>query len=164
MIISRYSANSKFKIRNSKLSKMGIWSFWLILGVGFLIAEVLTLSTTCLYIGVGALIAMCASFLGAEWLATIITFIVATTLLYLLTYRWRGKLLKTLHKGAEHTATGMDALIGRTGQVEIADMPRVRIDGDNWQVRPTHHDVTLHQGDTVRVVGYDSIILSVEPV
>lgn len=143
---------------------MGIWSFWLILGVGFLIAEVLTLSTTCLYIGIGTLMAMCASFLGADWLGSIITFIVSTILLYIFTYRWRSRLIKTLHKGAEHTATGMDALIGRTGQVEIADMPRVRIDGDSWQVRPVHHDTTLRQGENVRVVGYDSIILSVEPM
>lgn len=107
---------------------------------------------------------MCASFLGAGWIVTIVTFIVATSLLYLLTYRWRGKLLKALHKGGEHSATGMDALIGRTGQVEIAEMPRVRIDGDSWQVRPTQKDTILHQGESVRVVGYDSIILSVEPL
>ena len=143
---------------------MGIWSFWLILGVGFLIAEVFTLSTTCLYIGIGALIAMWAAFLGADWLGSIITFIVATSLLYVLTYKWRAKLLRILHKGAEHTATGMDALIGRTGQVEISDMPRIRIDGDNWQVRPTRHDMNLRQGESVRVVGYDSIILTVEPI
>lgn len=143
---------------------MGIWSFWLILGAGFLIAEVFTLSTTCLYIGTGALVAMCAAFLGADWLGSIIAFIVATTLLYLLTYKWRGQLIKALHRGAEHTATGMDALIGRTGRVEIADMPRVRIDGDSWQIRPARHDMTLRKGENVRVVGYDSIILSVEPI
>lgn len=143
---------------------MGIWSFWLILGVGFLIAEVFTLSTTCLYIGTGALVAMCAAFLGSDWLGSIVTFIVATTLLYVLTYKWRARLVKALHRGAEHAATGMDALIGRTGQVEMADTPRVRIDGDSWQVRPSSHDVTLRPGDNVRVVGYDSIILSVEPI
>lgn len=143
-------------------SIMGIWSFWLILGVGFLIAEVLTVSTTCLYIGIGALVAMCGSFLGGGLLATIITFIVSTIMLYLLTYRWRTKLLEALNKGATRTATGMDALIGRTGQVEISDMPRIRIDGDNWQIRPSSPDIQLKAGETVRVVGYDSIILTVE--
>ena len=142
---------------------MGIWSFWLILGVGFLIAEVLTLSLTCLYIGIGALAAVVAAFLGADWLGTIITFTAATAFLYALTYRWRQRLLKALHKGADHTATGMDALIGRTGTVEMSDMARVRIDGDSWQVRPVHRDMTLHPGENVRVVGYDSIILTVEP-
>lgn len=141
---------------------MGIWSFWLILGVGFLIAEVLTVSTTCLYIGTGALLAMCASFLGGGWLVTVITFIVSTVILYLLTYRWRTKLLKMLSKGASHAATGMDALIGRTGQVEISDMPRIRIDGDNWQIRSSSPDIKFQTGETVRVVGYDSIILIVE--
>ncbi len=143
-------------------SIMGIWSFWLILGVGFLIAEVLTVSTTCLYIGIGALVAMCGSFLGGGLLTTIITFIVSTVILYLLTYRWRTKLLEALNKGAAHTATGMDALIGRTGQVEISDKPRIRIDGDNWQIRPSNPDIQLKAGETVRIVGYDSIILTVE--
>ncbi|MDO4334761.1 MAG: NfeD family protein [Bacteroidales bacterium] len=141
---------------------MGIWSLWLILGVGFLIAEVLTMSTTCLYIGTGALAAMCGAFLGLGWTGTIVTFVVATVLLYLLTYRWRGKLLRALHKGARHTATGMDALIGRTGTVELADTFRMRIDGDKWQIRPAHPEVKLRAGEEVRVVGYDSIILSVE--
>lgn len=143
---------------------MGTWSFWLILGVGFLIAEVLTLSTTCLYLGLGALAAMCAALLGGDWLASIITFIVATALLYLLTYRWRHRIVRSLHKGGGHTATGMDALIGRTSTVEKTDTLRIRVDGDLWQVRPASADVRLRPGEKVRVVGYDSIILSVEPL
>lgn len=156
----------KFKFRklHSTFLDMGTWSFWLILGVGFLIAEVLTVSTTCLYLGLGALAAMCAAFMGGDWLATIVTFIAATSLLYLLTYKWRDRLLRLLHKGAAHTATGMDALIGRTSIVEDADTLRIRIDGDLWQVRPAKSENALHPGEKVRVVGYESIILTVEPM
>lgn len=144
---------------------MGLWSFWLILGVGFLVAELLTMSTTCLYVGTGALAAMVCALLGGEWIATIITFVVATGLLYVSTYRWRNRLVKALHKGAEHTATGMDALIGRTGTVIAAsDCLRMRIDGDVWQVRPARRETPLEPGEEVRVVGYDSIILSVERI
>ena len=143
---------------------MGIWSFWLILAVVFLIAELLTLSTTCLYIGLGCLIAMCAAFLGGGWTSTIVCFIVATSLIYLLTYKWRDRLLHSLHKGAPHQATGMDALIGRTGIVELSDSLRMRIDGDQWQIRPVHTGISLQPGAQVKVVGYDSIILTVEPV
>ena len=142
---------------------MGLWSFWLILGVGFLAAELLTMSTMCLYVGTGALAAMVCALLGGEWMATIITFVVATALLYVSTYRWRNRLVKALHKGAEHTATGMDALIGRTGTViRTPDSLRMRIDGDVWQVRPAKHGSSIHPGEEVRVVGYDSIILTVE--
>lgn len=143
---------------------MGIWSFWLILGSGFLIAEVLTVSTTCLYIGLGALAAMCLALAGGGWVATVVTFIASTVLLYALTYRWRGRLLRMLHKGATHGATGMDALIGRTSQIEITDCPRIRIDGDMWKVNPARPGEPLNAGTTVRVTGYDSIILTVEPI
>ena len=142
---------------------MGIWSLWLFVGAGFLIAELLTLSTTCLYVGLGALIAMCAAFLGGDWLATIITFVASTTLLFVTTFRWRHRLIKALHKDAEHGATGMDALIGRTGKVFAApDAYRMKIDGDVWQVKPSRHEHSLAPGEEVRVVGYDSIILTVE--
>ncbi|MDE6076552.1 MAG: hypothetical protein K2G29_02365 [Muribaculaceae bacterium] len=73
---------------------MGIWSLWLFVGAGFLIAELLTLSTTCLYVGLGALIAMCAAFLGGDWLATIITFVASTTLLSVTTFRGRHRLVR----------------------------------------------------------------------
>ncbi|MDE6578747.1 MAG: NfeD family protein [Muribaculaceae bacterium] len=142
---------------------MGIWSFWLFLAVGFLIAELLSMSTTCLYIGIGALAAMVCAFLGGEWMATIITFIVATSLLYAFTYRLRHRIIKVLNKNNAHGATGMDALIGRTGTVFAApDSLRMKIDGDVWQVKPVHKDTELFPGEEVRVAGYDSIILKVE--
>lgn len=144
---------------------MGLWSFWLILAVGFLITEVLIMSTTCLYIGLGALAAMVCALLGGEWIATILTFVGSTVLLYLATYHWHNKLIDYLHKGAPHVVTGMDALKGRTGTVfSSSDGLRMRIDGDVWQVRSADSRVILHPGDQVRVVGNDSIILTVEIV
>lgn len=144
---------------------MGIWSFWLILGVGFLVAELLSMSTTCLYVGLGALVAMVAALLGGDWLATIITFVACTGALYLATYHWRHRIIDRLHKGARHTATGMDALIGRTGTAfQAPDCMRMRIDGDIWQIRPAHSGAVICPGDNVRVVSYDSIILSVEKI
>lgn len=151
---------------NTKLTViMGLWSFWLILGGGFLVAELLTMSTTCLYVGTGALAAMVCALLGGDWIPTIITFVVATAILYASTYRMRRRLIRALHKGAEHTATGMEALIGRTGTViQAADCLRMRIDGDVWQVRPAKNGTPIAPGEEVRVVGYDSIILSVERI
>ncbi|MDE7420184.1 MAG: NfeD family protein [Muribaculaceae bacterium] len=142
---------------------MGIWSFWLILGVGFLVAELLTMSTTCLYVGTGALAAMVAAFVGGGWIESILTFVAFTVLLYAVTYKWRHRLVKALNKGAEHGATGMDALIGRTGIVVAApDCLRMRIDGDVWQVKPAKRGTQIAAGEEVRVVGYESIVLLVE--
>ena len=142
---------------------MGLWSLWLFLAAGFLVAELITLSTVCLYVGLGALAAMGAAFFYDDWTITIVTFVVATAVIYAATYRWRGRLTAWLHRGASHTATGMDALIGRTGTVIAApDSLRMRIDGDVWQVRPSKHGADIRPGEEVRVVGYDSIVLTVE--
>ncbi len=144
---------------------MGLWSFWLFLGVGLLLVELFTMSTVCLYVAVGALAAMVCSFFNDEWLPTILTFVSSTAILYAATYRWRGQLKGWLHRSASPAATGMDALIGRTGTVIAAsDCLRMRIDGDVWQVRPAGGGAALHPGEEVRVVGYDSIILTVEEI
>lgn len=143
---------------------MGLWSFWLIVAVAFMIAEVLVLSLTCLYTAVGALAAMVCALLGGGWTASIITFVAGTALLYAATYKYRKRLLHLLHRGNSHSATGMDALIGRTGRLETMDSTRMRIDGDCWQVRPASSDVDLLPGDEVRVTGYDSIVLIVEKI
>lgn len=137
----------------------------MILAVAFLVVELLTLSTTFLYIAIGALAAMVAALIGGEWVATTLTFVIATVVLYLSTYHWRNRLISYLHKGASHAATGMDALIGRTGEVmDSSGSLRMRIDGDVWQVRPASAHITLTPGMPVRVVGYDSIVLTVEPI
>lgn len=144
---------------------MGLWSFWLILGVGFLVAELLTMSMTCIYIGTGALAAMVCALLGGEWLGTIVTFVVATGILYLATYRWRHRLTGWLHREASNSATGMDALIGRTGKVfDSGNCLRMKIDGDVWQVTEAQPGYRLTPGEQVRVTGYDSIILKVEAI
>ena len=143
---------------------MVIWIFWLVLGAAFMIVEVMSLSMLCMYAGIGSFAATGCALAGYGWTTCITVFLIVTVVLYLATYRWRGRLLSALHKGARHTGTGMDALIGRTGIVEVSDQYRVRIDGDCWPVRPAAKNGELIPGETVRVVGYDSIVLSVEPI
>lgn len=140
---------------------MELWTFWLILAAGLLIAEVLSQSLTCLYVAAGALAAMACTLFGYGWIPSIATCVAATALFYLLTYKARRRLLARLHADAPHAATGMDALIGRTGVVFGGSSPRVRIDGDVWQVRPSRHGAPLRDGDSVSVVAYDSIVLEV---
>lgn len=143
---------------------MGLWTFWLVLAVGLLVAELFSQSLTCLYVGVGAACAMTACLLGGGWLASTVTFVASTAILYFSTIKLRRRLLARLHHTAEKTATGMDALVGRTAEVKVTDRPRVRIDGDVWAVRSAAPGVGVAEGDKVRVVGYDSIVLIVERI
>ena len=64
--------------------------------------------------------------------------------------------------------TGMDALLGRkavvTHEIRPGELGRARIDGDNWQVRAPGVRTVIRHGEEVSVTGYDSIILTVEPL
>ena len=71
------------------------------------------------------------------------------------------------HTKADKHVSNMDALIGRTAHVEYpydgkATYGRIKIDGDSWQIVNADHS-PLDNGTLVRVVGYDSIILTVQP-
>lgn len=142
---------------------MALWTFWLILAVGLLTAEIFTQSLTCLYVGIGAACAMTACLLGCAWPGALVTFLLSTTILYFATIKLRRKILYHLHNPHRHTATGMDALIGKRGNVEVTDRPRMRIDGDVWQVK-SQDGATLQDGDQVEVVDYDSAVLIVTPI
>lgn len=142
---------------------MAVWTFWLILAVSFLIIELFTQSLTCLYVGVGALCAMTYSIFYHGWGESILVLTVATAIFWLSTMRLRRRMLAFLHKSADTTATGMDALVGRVGIVDVTDRPRMKIDGDYWQVRlPKSSAVSLRHGDRVKVVSFDSAVLEVE--
>lgn len=141
---------------------MDVWTFWLILAAVFLIIELFTQSLTCLYLGLGALCAMLCSLAGAGWSVTISVLIISTLAIFLSTMRLRTRLLSYLHREAKNSSTGMEALIGRKGKIEISDRPRIKIDGDTWLIRPSNPDTPLQHGKEAIVISYDSTILEVD--
>lgn len=142
------------------LQIMEIWTFWLIVAAALLILELCTSSLTFLYPALGAAAAMCAALLDYGWEVTLPLFGAVSVLLYLATHRVRKRILARLH-GSKDEPTGMDALIGRTGRLSGDKDLRLRIDGDNWRVRPDEDGIRLRPGDNVRVTGFDSIVLTV---
>lgn len=143
---------------------MELWTFWLVLAAVLLIVELFTQSLVCLYVGLGAICAVVSCVAGAEWAGAIVTFAASTTLLYLTTSRYSKRLLARLHRTDSDARTGMEALIGRTGTVELTDRARVKIDGDTWQIRPTASSAELRHGASVRIVATHSAILEVETI
>ena len=71
-----------------------------------------------------------------------------------------------LHNRQERVSNS-DALIGREGRVIEAICPGdygyVKIDGDEWKAQ-SPDDTTIEVGTTVKVIGRESIIISVERV
>jgi membrane protein implicated in regulation of membrane protease activity len=71
--------------------------------------------------------------------------------------------LRWLHKNEPNKPTNADALIGRTGRVTEAITKGgngyVQIDGDLWKAVS---QTDIHVGTTVRVIGRESTIITVE--
>lgn len=140
-----------------------IWLFWLAISAICLILE---LSSGDFYItcfALGGLAAMAFSFVSIPfWLQVVVFALCSVFSIWLV----RPRLLACLHAGGEERPSNADALMGREGKVSEAiqagGFGRVQIDGDDWKA-DSAGGVAIGQGRKVRVVGRESIILTVEP-
>ena len=147
---------------------MSLWIIWLIATAVLLVIELLTGLVATFCVAVGCLIAFCFALAGFG----IETQLGAMVVGVILAFIFLVPFINRIHKGKKQSRpvynSNMEALIGREGILnrEIpADggLGRLRIDGDDWQVRSRDGEPVAH-GTKVRVTGYDSIILTVKPV
>lgn len=143
---------------------MELWAIWTVIAVLLLITEVLTQMMWALCLTIGAAAAIICSLLGVDfiWQAVCVAGVGVVAYILLLPSFKRRLAAKNPHAAR----TGMDALLGRKATVTHPIAPdslgRVRIDGDNWQVKAPGITETIPVGAEVRVTAYDSIILTVE--
>nr|WP_254046129.1 NfeD family protein [Prevotella sp. P4-51] len=106
---------------------------------------------------------MIVSFTEAPLWTQILVFAICSVLSIIFV---RPSLLRKLHNRQERLSNS-DALIGREGRVIEAICPGdygyVKIDGDEWKAQ-SPDDTTIEVGTTVKVIGRESIIISVERV
>ena len=118
---------------------MTMWSVWLILAVVLVLVEVLTGFVAAFCLAVGCLVAMIVDLAGGSLTVQMCSVAVGN----------------------------MDALIGREvilpETLGAGRVGRLTLDGDNWQFRSCHGNA-IEAGTKVKVVGYDSIVLTVETV
>jgi membrane protein implicated in regulation of membrane protease activity len=112
----------------------------------------------------GALAASLTAALGLG----IIPQLIAMALCALLSiYFIRPMALRYLHRNDPDRVSSADALIGREGRVSEAiaegGTGRVAIDGDDWKA-VSADGMAINKGDKVKVVGRESIIITVERV
>ncbi len=140
-----------------------LWLFWTIVMFACLILEVASGDFFITCFAVGALVAIVPALVGFPfWVQVLIWAACSVLSIWLI----RPRLLKLLHKGGEHRRSNADALIGQVGRVSetipAQGAGRVQLDGDDWKAISTGEDLPV---DTrVRVVGRESIILTVERV
>ena len=146
-----------------------MWLTWLIISAVLVTLEVLTQMIWTICLAVGCLAACIATWCGYDLAVQIGVLGGGAILAFIFLMPWLKKLHSHLDEKEKRNArTGMDALLGRRAtvcdEIKPGQLGRVKIDGDNWQVRAPHIDNTIKHGEEVVVTGYDSIILTVAPI
>ncbi len=141
-----------------------VWLIWILVSVICLILE---LGSGDLFILCFAIGALGASFTTALGLGLIPQLIVLAICSLLSIYFIRPVALRYLHRNDENRVSNADALMGRIGHVsqtiEAGDYGRVAIDGDDWKAVAANGE-RIEKGEKVKVVGRESIIITVEKV
>ena len=145
------------------------WQVWAVVAVLCLILELSSgdFFIICFSIGAVAAVIGAASGLSVFW--QVVLFAVFTLLAI---FTVRPLALRWLHKNEPNRASNADALLGRTGRVTeaipIDGNGYVQIDGDLWKavssnaVGDLQSPTDIPVGTTVRVVGRESTIVTVE--
>ena len=141
-----------------------VWLIWILISVLGLIIELGSGDLFILCFSIGALAASLTAALGLG----IIPQLIAMALCALLSiYFIRPMALRYLHRNDPDRVSNADALIGREGRVSEAiaegGTGRVAIDGDDWKA-VSADGMAIEKGEKVKVVGRESIIITVERV
>ncbi len=138
-----------------------MWQVWAVIAIVCLILELSSGDFFIICFSIGAIgAAIDAGLLDNSITVQVLTFVVVS-LVALLYVRPAAK--RWLHKGEDKRVSNADALLGRTGKVTEAikagDSGYVQIDGDMWKA-VSEKDIA--EGETIRVIGRESTIVTVE--
>ena len=140
-----------------------LWQLWALVSFICLILELTNVDFFIMCFAIGGVCAAIASALGVGFYGGLQVFAICSVLSLWLV---RPTALKYLHKNADERVSNADALMGRIGRVsetiEAEGYGRVAIDGDDWKAVSANGG-RIEKGANVKVVGRDSIIITVEP-
>ncbi len=133
------------------------------------VVELLTQWVWTLCLSVGCILALVGCVFGVNMPVQLILLAAGALVMFFLAHSYMAR-LRAKRSGLEpqEMSSNMDAIIGRIGRVTTEIRPgqlgRVQIDGDNWQARARHEDDVFRHGDQVKVLSYDSIIITVTKI
>ena len=137
-----------------------MWQIWAVIAVVCLILELSSGDFFIICFSIGSVFAIISAAIGLSiyWQLAIFA-----TFSALAIFTVRPVALRYLHKNEPNRASNADALLGRTGRVTEAvkagSNGYVQIDGDLWKA-VSNTDIPV--GTTVRVIGRESTIITVE--
>ena len=139
-----------------------MWQVWGIIAVLCLILELSSGDFFIICFSIGAVFAVvgAALGLGIYWQIFIFAIFSLASVLFV-----RPVALRWLHKNEPNKPSNADALLGRTGRVtetiQADGNGYVQIDGDMWKA-VSSSTIDIPEGTTVRVIGRESTIITVE--
>lgn len=137
-----------------------MWQVWAVVAIVCLILELSSGDFFIICFSIGAVFALISAVLGLSIYWQVFIFALFTLLSVLFV---RPVALRYLHKNDPNKLSNADALMGRTGRVteeiKAGESGYVQIDGDLWKA-VSKSDIAV--GTTVRVIGRESTILTVE--
>ena len=137
-----------------------MWQIWAIVAIICLILELSSGDFFIICFSIGGVFALIGAALGINVYWQLFIFAIFSLLSIFFV---RPVALKWLHKNEPNKASNADALLGRTGRVTEAIKADasgyVQIDGDMWRA-VSSTDIPV--GETVRVIGRESTIITVE--
>lgn len=136
---------------------------WLLVGVGLVVAEVLTLTVVLGLLGLAALAAALVGLLGGPLLVQAIAFAGSSAALLVFV---RPAAQRMLAKGDDAGGSRTDARVlgGSTGLVVervTDDAGQVRLNGELWRARPYAGGPPVEPGQSVTVAGVEGATLLV---
>jgi len=141
-----------------------MWQIWLIISGIFFIIEMCTVGFLVFWFGIGAIIAMIASF----WITNVVTqttiFIICSTILLFTTRPFVNKFAKT----DNNEKTNAFSIEGKTGKViqeinPIEGTGQIKINGEVWSAKSSN-DTCISQDTKVIVEKIDGVKAIVKPI
>ncbi len=143
------------------------WIFWLVLGIGLIIAEIFTFGFVLFWFGIGAI---AAAFLGFLGFGLGVQFLAFAGVSMVLTVMSRTIFIKYLAHGDEHDVKmGIDSLPGQVGTVMseskgALNEGAVKVFGSTWTAFPIDESRPLLEGEKVEVVRVQGNSIWVRPM
>ncbi len=140
-----------------------LWAIWTVIAIICLIIELGSGDFFVICFAIGAIASVLMSILGAPFWAQLLVFALCSVLSIIFV---RPSLVRHVHD-REERASNADALIGRKGKViaaiEAEGYGYVKVDGDEWKAMSKDKSA-IAEGETVRIISRESIIVCVERI
>lgn len=135
---------------------------WLGLFILLLVIEIITVGLTTIWFAAGALAALAANVLGADFFVQVIIFLAVSVVLLIFTRPWAEK-----HLNRNRVRTNYERVIGKVIRItekvdNLNQTGKSVVDGQEWTVRSKKDSDIFEAGTLARVVAVSGVKLIVE--